>query len=115
MKRALVALALVLGSGAALGQFQSGDALYKRMQSTAGSPEGRIDLTFVNGYVAGVADAAGPGALYCIPGVKVSQVVDVVARDLAEHPESRHKDAAVLVMLALVRTWPCPTPKPRER
>jgi hypothetical protein len=112
MKRAFVAVALVLGSGAVLGQaqFYTGNKLHEWAQSQRASFNGGM----LYGYVMGVHDALREERHFCIPpqSVQVSQMVDVVVNYLAENPASRHEDADVLVRIALGRAWPCPKAKP---
>ena len=46
--------------------------------------------------------------LFCPdPSMENGQIVDVVVKYLKDHPENRHSDAAILVAVALMKTFPC--------
>jgi hypothetical protein len=101
MKHIITALALV-ASTTASAQFIDGNALYKRM--TDESPTNQI---MALGYIAGVSDL-GHGEYHCTPAsVTLKQTNDVVLKYLLEEPSNRHKDASVLVTVALIKSWPC--------
>jgi hypothetical protein len=65
-------------------------------------------------YILGAADgqfsttiATSRDLAYCIPdGSTAAQLRDVVLRYLRQHPEERHRLAAVLVASALAGAWP---------
>lgn len=45
----------------------------------------------------------------CIPqGVTQGQILDIVKREIRDHPESRHYTAASLIVVALAKSFPCP-------
>jgi hypothetical protein len=65
---------------------------------------------FANGYILGAHDAAQwrNVATSCIDhDVKAMQVVDVVKKWLAGHPQVRHKGAVPIVRQAMADAWPC--------
>jgi hypothetical protein len=60
------------------------------------------------GYVAGIHDSYYDARLFCKPdNVPLGQAVDVVAKYLNDHPEKRHLEAQLLVVVALTEAWPC--------
>jgi len=69
-----------------------------------------------HGFVVGWAQrqriaAADPKAekYACLPtGAPFTQLMDVLIKALKNHPEVRHKDAAILVTLAFKEAFPCP-------
>jgi len=114
MKRALVAIALVLGSGAALGQvgnFYTGNELYKYLSSPNSA-----DQSHALGYIAGVHDVNRVRGEFCIPAGRqpLSQLRDIVTKHLRDNPETRDQDGDLLVATALTRVWPCPKPPPSK-
>jgi hypothetical protein len=45
---------------------------------------------------------------FCPPaGGKNGQIRDIFTRYLREHPEERHEEAIILLVLALSEAWPC--------
>ena len=101
MKRLLIALTAALAFSAQA-QFVSGNILHTRANSTE-----THDRIWAMGFITGVADAYDE-ELFCIPtGVNVSQLVDVTKDFIKRNPRERHLPAAMLVMLALVDTFPC--------
>ena len=65
---------------------------------------------YCGGYVTGVADALD-GSHFCVPGgpsgVQQGQMVDVVKLYLRDHPETRNRGAANLIVAALKEKFPC--------
>jgi Rap1a immunity proteins len=64
------------------------------------------------GYIRGVWDAletCGPKT------VTLRQVKEAVVRFLRENPQSRHRQAVVLVREAIYERWPCPRPRQPRR
>jgi hypothetical protein len=64
------------------------------------------------GYVAGVLDGAVISSLgaqmFCLPqGVNVGQVADIMSKSLDATPESRHEAARLLIMLEMIKRFPC--------
>lgn len=68
-------------------------------------------MAFVNGAIEGMMLESGDVGLgVCLPPtVTLTQVKDVAALYLANHPEERHKSGASLVRSALRKAFPCPT------
>jgi hypothetical protein len=68
--------------------------------------------TFCAGYVAAVADILGTGKLAlraCLPGsATLPELIEVIRRYLAEHPDKRAYTAYSVVSYALVQRFPCP-------
>jgi hypothetical protein len=73
---------------------------------------GSVTQLYCDGYVAAIADAmkhspvnremdCGP------PEVTLQQIVDIVRRFLAAHPEDRHFSAESLVADAIAEAFPC--------
>ena len=61
----------------------------------------------LQGYVTGVIDTLD-GVLICpTEGVKVGELVDIVSRYVADHPEEWNRSAALIVRSALEPVFPC--------
>jgi hypothetical protein len=104
----VVVVAVVVAANAgARAEFMEGNDLY----DACTGPDSK--LVCLN-YVMAIADAAqAPAAVKrspMCPGSEVvaEQVVDVVTRYLAAHPEKRHLSAPLLVANALAEAYPCP-------
>jgi hypothetical protein len=97
-------LILVCQTGPAAAYFQDGNALYESCQNPA-------EQGYCLGYIVGIADAFGVGEhRFCFPDhVKQGQLRDVVMLYLTNHPESRHRPAASLVIYSfnLTSTFRC--------
>ncbi len=66
-----------------------------------------IESSMYVAYIFGIADEWG-GLLVCpSSGVKYRQIIDIVFKYLAEHPEKREKPAFWLIINALQKVWPC--------
>jgi Rap1a immunity proteins len=101
MKKLLL-ITLAVTTTAAQAEFISGNDLLNRLNS-----EGFADRGFALGYIAGVSDAL-EDILVCAPtGSTTGQARDVVWQHLRTNPQSRHQGAALLVVEALQRAWPC--------
>lgn len=100
-----IVIAILLSASCAAhaeGQFYSGNQLYEILLQG--------NRAFFNGYVAGAHDAARIQGFFCSPpSATLGQIADVAGLFLVEHPELRHRDADVLINLALRQQWPCPT------
>jgi len=89
---------------------ETGDTLLEACESKT---EFRQSYCF--GYITGVADIEGMEAAVfpdrrraCrAEGVTNGQIKDVVVKYLKEHPEDRHFLAAILVMQAMAKAFPC--------
>src|SRR3954463_4178783 len=74
------------------------------------------DVQFVRGYVAGaietntqLVELQVPIGALCVPnGVTGTQVADVVCRYVRDNPQERQFSAAVVSILALRKSFPCP-------
>lgn len=108
MKTALVVALVVLSSLPARAQFFNGNHL----QSWCAQPSGSNLKEGVSAYMSGVMD----GTVYskniehriCMPeGVSIQQAQDVFCKYLSDHPESRHRTAAHLVLESIKAAWPC--------
>lgn len=91
----------------AIGYFNTGNHLYENCKRTS--------KDYCVGYISGAYDmtrlyqADGADRIICPPkGVTNGQVRDVVLRDLELSPATRHEPAAVLVIRALKKAFPCP-------
>lgn len=113
----LTSLALICAVGVSGGRAQdtsvtvlSGNDLHKLCTSSSG-----IDQLSAATYVAGVVDAAGVEAvmlganfLMCVPtGTTGGQLRDIVCKNLAAKPATRHGSAGVLAYAALLSEFPC--------
>jgi hypothetical protein len=112
--RALVVAAMlwptVAGSDEMGTFFYTGNSLFEKCSASRDTPYYAACL----GYVTGVVDTLNMmqglnlGTAVCVPnGATVSQIVDVVAQRLRDHPEARHYAAAFQALLALRQSFPC--------
>jgi hypothetical protein len=101
MKHIITALALV-ASTTASAQFFNGNDLFNHM-----TDEAPIKRMLAMGYIAGASDFS-QGDFHCTPAsVSLGQTNDVVMQYLRQDPVNRHRDASVLVVIALAKAWPC--------
>jgi hypothetical protein len=112
MRRVVLALlaAVACSTASPASAVITGNDIYKEL--CAGGGEGRFACLL---YAAGVADsfyfmdlvADGERRSFCIPAnVKNTQIRDVFARYLREHPEERHGPAVALAVMAFSEAWP---------
>jgi len=96
-------LSFFLGTNASA-NFLNGNDLYRDLMSTAA-----VDQATSRGYVIGAADASEKSAWCHVNPDKIArgQVIDIVKKFLAAHPELRHHTADSLVAGALNAVWPC--------
>lgn len=87
----------------------TGEALVERYGKTGNDPFTLRDKSFLDGYLAGVADAS-EGKAWCDTGkVKTGEIdADVLWRLRDMRPEDRQKDAATYIVSALKDNYPCP-------
>jgi Rap1a immunity proteins len=101
MKKLLL-ITLAVTTSMAQAEYLSGNDLLTRLNS-----EGIADRGFALGYIAGVSDGL-EDILVCAPtGSTTGQARDIVWQYLRINPQSRHQGAALLVVEALQRVWPC--------
>jgi Rap1a immunity proteins len=116
MKRIAGGLALAMGVGLAAsspasaaappsaGIFVTGEDLWTRCSGPSEA--------FCAGYVAAIADILGTGKLAlraCLPGsATLPELVEVIRRYLAEHPDERAYTAYSVASYALLQRFPCP-------
>jgi hypothetical protein len=91
-------------------EFYAGTELHNWCTEVENIQTGRAgDLFAVGklyGYIAGVA-ALSESECFTLPqGVTIGQLAAIVSRYLDKHPELWNKDAAGLVIWALMDTWP---------
>lgn len=90
--------------------FQTGNGLLASCNSDDGSLV-MACMGFLHGVTNGVADGielAGGTQRYCIPPtVTLTQTKDVTIRWLKNHPEMRHLEAGVLVVMSMISAFPC--------
>ena len=102
----LIAAAISVSAGAKA-DFNNGNTLYAECAPESGR------RPYCAGYVAAIADVMrriplrGNLMVCGSPEVTLRQMVDVVNRSLAAHPEDRHSSAESLVALALAEAFPC--------
>lgn len=100
MRRWLIVLLLV--SGGARAEFNSGNQLYGEMLSR--EPVARASA---QGYLMGAFDAT-QHAQHCAPGtVTLRQVWDIALRMLKAVPAQRHEPANLILLAAFRAVWPC--------
>ena len=119
MRTLLIVAALVLGvAGSVRAEaYYTGIRMHKACSGEVGSSRmkdfGKIGAGFLKGfcniYVAGVMDSLVIGAPpYCAPpNTNINQARKIFASYLAEHPESRHLNAARIIISALSEAFPC--------
>jgi len=102
---------LLLLSSHSYAAFQSGNSLYKAMQTAGAFSNGHA-----HGYIIGVADSFNGikqegGDFFCIPkGATEGQLVDVVRAWIVNNPQQRHFSALSLISRALDDVFPCKKP-----
>lgn len=103
------------------GQFVTGNRLHEWCTASATDPAYYAKDAQCTAFVMGVHDAALSLATVnamvaeaaeipyiCTPvGVTAGQIRDIAQAYLREHPESRHGDAAIMTMVALMDAFPC--------
>ena len=106
MKRSLLAAAaaLLMATTAQAG-FYDGAKLHELCSDR--------DRAICMGYAAGLVDTLlqsepWANAICPPPNVKLGSVTDIIARELANHPELRHLSAASIATTALRKAFPCP-------
>jgi hypothetical protein len=114
MKRlAIIATGLLLSAGGAAAEdhFETGNQLL----TTCTNPQ---SSALCNGYIAGVTGTINTLRFLklerdCTPsGATFGQTRDVIVRYLQHNPETRHLNAALLVITAIEEAW-CPEPSPK--
>ncbi|MGW5960650.1 Rap1a/Tai family immunity protein [Methylorubrum thiocyanatum] len=85
------------------------------INSWCSQPAGSNLKEGVSAYLSGVMDGAvysrNPDLRICMPeGVSIQQARDVFCKYLSDHPESRHRTAAHLVLESIKTAWPCSRP-----
>ena len=66
------------------------------------------DKSLFYGYVSGVHDAMKLRDYFCVrDSVTIGQIGDIILNFLTAHPESRDRQAQILVRDALVASFPC--------
>jgi len=101
----LAAILLMAIGGACSAQSTSGNELHRWF----GFHSAVMAESFVNGALDMESVLGDPNApFYCAPaGATKSQAFDIVKMHLANKPEERHKNASLLILLALKNAWPC--------
>jgi hypothetical protein len=101
MKKLILA-ALMVVSISAHAEFMSGNDLLQYINGDGS------DVSFANGYIAGIADTQANENI-CLPGsVALKQVRDMVAQTLMLNPTKRHLSADLFVVKSLSDAFPCP-------
>jgi Rap1a immunity proteins len=79
---------------------------WSRMAVSGVSDEETMDVSFLQGYVAGTMDSMY--GQFCPPtALSVDQSLGIVRKYLDEHPEQWHRNRAWLIHQALLTTFPC--------
>jgi hypothetical protein len=109
LRRVLIAAVFSLASSEA--SAFSGADLYEFCTEGKGSDQDLSCVSYVHGFIDGmiVGNAARKGEWFCPPsaGISVEQGRLIAEKYLREHPESLHKEAGLLLMLAFVQAFPC--------
>ena len=91
------------------GIFMTGNTLYKLCSSATDVQQATCVGYLVGGYDMFVMNAQRWKQSLCIPkDVSIGQVAEVVKKYLVVHPEERHFQAPVIVLLSLAEAWTCP-------
>lgn len=116
MKKIALAGLLFLHFSLAHAGFWSGNQLYGWIQNSATRSMG---TTFITGvadnegihyFFARLDGKAYATAFFCLPEeVTAGQITDIVQKYFADHPSTRHLDAALLTRSALIEAYPCST------
>lgn len=65
-------------------------------------------MDFCSGYIFGLADGLSAGGKVCLrPGVTANQILAVVKKHLAEHPEAHDRHPSFVVGQSLSAAFPC--------
>lgn len=112
LKHVVVASALAVISQLSYAQtFYSGNELGELIDANNRLAQGSREATdyqksalFI-GYVTGVADSLS--GFYCPGSATIRQIVAVVKKSMAAHPEDWAKSGNILVATALVTAFPC--------
>jgi len=105
--------AVVVAAMAVGAQGRAAQGVFTQFRSISGNQlyeQCRVRSAFCYGYVEGISDGTYrlPNYELCFPeGVTAKQLVDVVTRYLAAHPETWHIEAGPLVAVALHEAFPC--------
>jgi len=111
MKVAAIALAVVMmGQTTVVQYFRTGSTILKEVAqwekySRAENPDSLSDVTYFQGYVAGVLDAEGR-RIRTPEGFTVDQACGIVAKFLRDNPPRLHEPAADLIKDALRKAYP---------
>jgi hypothetical protein len=98
-----VCLLLIMFARYADADFMTGNELKGSFDNKEHEPHETIAV----GYIMGVNDMLRD-VTACTPNdVTVRQLVDIIRKYLAEHPEQLHKGASKLIVEALSSTFPC--------
>ncbi len=111
---ALAAVAASLFSGSARANdfkstdYESGNSLLTHIKECYPAVDA-IGCGYAMGYIAGTIISAQRNLIsMCVPnGVPVSQLLDIVQKYLNENPGMRHNSASDLVVVAVVKAFPC--------
>jgi hypothetical protein len=94
---------IVLSNVCAEGTYFTGNELKRRLDNK----EEGIRYATALGYILGVHDVSS-GVSICSPSQAIAgQLVDIVLKYLAEHPQKLHEKASDLVLNALSLAFPC--------
>ncbi len=122
--RAILALLVFTSASTAYAGFYTGNDLYPMCETNGqlvfGYVAGVVDKQIYDVMVLNKLDNSPPGdpvafarkyrvgADICYPeGMVLQQPRDIFCKYLADHPESRQKDAETLVQTAVSEAWPC--------
>ena len=110
MKR-ILPLALVFCVTPAHASSMDGNKLYESCTASQGDPEWVYASIACNNYIVGVVDGYIMGnesqkTLSMPEGVSGKQLQDITLKFLKEHPEMRHMSARLLIVIALLDTFP---------
>ena len=78
-----------------------------RISASRGSDRDSRDSALFSGYIMGVADTLNGTVLCPGEGVKLGQLIGVVAKYVETHPEDWNLPASGLVQRALEPVFPC--------
>ena len=115
----IIAISLIILSGAASAKFYDGQMLFDYAQEYHKADAGKANAKYNKlpagvflGYVAGIIDSYGDeGAkVFCQPNGRLQTYADVVYKYLNENPERRVNSAESLVIEAMQSSYRCKEP-----
>lgn len=91
--------------GNQLMEWLAGQERYEQNRDTGADA---VNSAIAAGYIVGLSEGLQFSMLVCLtPNTSVKQLVSVVNKFMKENPEKWNMDASALVLVALMRAFPC--------